>query len=82
VVNSERVLHALMDAGMSRTDAYYVVQQAAHEAMEQGLSFRQRLVDTPAVRERLSDEQLDELFGFEYHLKHVDTAFQRLGLDS
>jgi len=39
-------------------------------------------VDTPAVRERLSDEQLDELFGFEYHLKHVDTAFRRLGLDS
>ncbi|HEY8692475.1 MAG TPA: adenylosuccinate lyase [Chloroflexota bacterium] len=82
VVNSERVLHALMDAGMSRTDAYYVVQQAAHEAMEQGLSFRQRLAETPAVRERLSDEQLDELFGFEYHLKHVDTAFRRLGLDS
>jgi adenylosuccinate lyase len=82
VVNSERVLHALMDAGMSRTDAYYIVQKAAHEAMDQGIGFRQRLVDTPAVRERLTDLQLDDLFGYEYHLKHVDTAFRRIGLDS
>ncbi|HEX6513509.1 MAG TPA: adenylosuccinate lyase [Chloroflexota bacterium] len=82
VVNSERVLHALVDTGMSRTDAYYVVQKAAHEAMDQGVGFRQRLVDTPAVRERLSDEQLDELLGYQYHLRHVDTAFRRIGLDS
>src|SRR5229473_2894119 len=41
VVNSERVLHALMDTGLSRTDAYYLVQTAAHEAMDQRVSFRE-----------------------------------------
>ncbi len=82
VVNSERVLHALMDTGLSRTDAYYLVQKAAHEAMDQGVSFRERLLAAEPIRERLSEAQLDDLLGYEYHLRHVDTAFRRLGLDS
>jgi len=82
VVNSERVLHALMDTGLSRTDAYYLVQKAAHEAMDEGVSFKERLLAAAPIRERLSDGQLDELLGYEYHLRHVDTAFRRIGLDS
>jgi adenylosuccinate lyase len=82
VVNSERVLHALMDTGLSRTDAYYLVQKAAHEAMDQGVNFRERLLAAEPIRERLSEAQLDDLLGYEYHLRHVDTAFRRLGLDS
>jgi adenylosuccinate lyase len=82
VVNSERVLHALMDTGLGRTDAYYLVQKAAHEAMDEGVSFRERLVAAPPIRERLTDAQLDDLLGYEYHLKYVDTAFRRIGLDS
>ena len=82
VVNSERVLHALMDTGLSRTDAYYLVQKAAHEAMDQDVSFRERLLAEPKIRERLTDDQLDGLLGLEYHLRYVDTAFRRIGLDS
>ncbi|SRR5581483_1570813 len=82
VIFSERVLHALIDAGMSRTDAYYLVQRAAHEAMDHNVSFRERLVAEPSIRERLTDERLDDLFGYDYHLRHVDTAFRRIGLDS
>jgi adenylosuccinate lyase len=80
VVNSERVLHALIDSGLTRTDAYYLVQKAAHEAMEQEVPFRERLLAAPQIRERLTDSQLDDLLGIEYHLKHVDTAFRRIGL--
>ncbi|HLY66570.1 MAG TPA: adenylosuccinate lyase [Chloroflexota bacterium] len=82
VVNSERVLHALIDTGLSRTDAYGLVQRAAHEAMDDGVSFRERLLAEPAIRERLSDTELDDLLGYDYHLKHVETAFRRIGLDS
>ncbi|HLG72092.1 MAG TPA: adenylosuccinate lyase [Chloroflexota bacterium] len=82
VVNSERVLHALMDTGLSRTDAYYLVQKAAHEAIDQGVGFRQRLVDIPQIRERLTEEQVDDLLGYDYHLRFVDTAFKRIGLGS
>ena len=82
VVNSERVLHALIDAGLSRTDAYVLVQRAAHEAIDHDDGFRDRLMAIPEVRDRLTDAQLDDLFGYDYHLKHVDTAFRRLGLDS
>jgi adenylosuccinate lyase len=81
VVNSERVLHALMETGLSRTDAYYLVQKAAHEAIDQNVSFRERLLAEPKIRERLSDAQLDDLLGYDYHLRYVDTAFQRIGLE-
>ncbi|MHB8618281.1 MAG: adenylosuccinate lyase [Chloroflexota bacterium] len=82
VIFSERVLHALIDSGMSRAAAYPLVQKAAHEAMDRGASFRERLLAEPAVRERLTEAQLDDLFDYGYHLKHVDVAFRRLGLDS
>jgi adenylosuccinate lyase len=59
-----------------------MVQKAAHEAIDQEVGFRDRLVANPAIRERLSDAQLDDLLGIEYHLRHVDTAFRRIGLDS
>jgi adenylosuccinate lyase len=82
VIHSERVLHALIDTGLSRTEAYIIVQRAAHEAMDRGEGFRDRLLAVEEVRSRLSDAQLDELFGYDYHLRHVDTAFRRIGLDS
>ncbi|MDE3076176.1 MAG: adenylosuccinate lyase [Chloroflexota bacterium] len=82
VIFSERVLHALIDAGMLRMEAYRLVQRAAHQAMDTAASFRELLLAEPEIRKRLTDQQLDELFGLDYHLRHVDTAFRRIGLDS
>ncbi len=82
VIFSERVLHALIDTGMQRTDAYRLVQKAAHDSMDTGARFRDLLLAEPEIRSRLTNEALDDLFGYEYHLKHVDTAFRRIGLDS
>ncbi|MBV9120914.1 MAG: hypothetical protein JOZ39_09415 [Chloroflexi bacterium] len=82
VVSSERVLHALIDSGLSRTDAYYLVQKAAHEAIDGDVAFRDRLLAIPEVRERLSESELDSLLGYEYHLRYVDATFRRIGLDS
>ena len=82
VIFSERVLHALIDAGMSRTEAYYLVQHAAHEAMDGDASFRDRLLADESVAQRLSPAQLDEAFSLDYHLRFIDTSFRRVGLDS
>ncbi|HUZ78106.1 MAG TPA: adenylosuccinate lyase [Chloroflexota bacterium] len=82
VIHSERVLHALIDAGLQRTEAYVLVQRAAHRAMDGGGEFRDLLLAEPEIRAHLTDAELDDLFGYDYHLKHVDTAFRRVGLAS
>src|SRR5205823_7550228 len=50
VVFSQRVLLALVEAGMSREDAYLIVQSAAHRALDGGASFRQLLGENADVQ--------------------------------
>ena len=81
VVYSQKVLLALVDGGLSREDAYKVVQSAAHRAMagdgESG--FRSNLEADPKVVELIGD-QLDAIFDPEPYLRHLDVAFERLNL--
>ena len=80
VVFSQRVLLALVDSGMSREDAYLVVQKAAMQALdEDGPGFRERLEKDPEVIKRIGG-RLDEVFDPWAGLEHTDLAFERLGL--
>jgi adenylosuccinate lyase len=78
VVFSQRVLLALVESGMSREDAYSVVQSAAMRALNGDGGFRANLEGDPAVRERLRD--LDTLFDPSHYLEHIDEVFDRLNL--
>ncbi|MDQ6919548.1 MAG: adenylosuccinate lyase [Candidatus Dormibacteraeota bacterium] len=78
VVYSQRVLLALVDAGMSREDAYLVVQSAAMRAMDGEGGFRANLEADKAVREKLAD--IASLFDPEHYLRNIDVAFDRLNL--
>jgi adenylosuccinate lyase len=77
---SQRVLTALIDKGLSREAAYDAVQPCAMRAWEEGRQFIDVLRESPVVREHLTDEELQACFDPNWHLKHVDTIFQRLGL--
>jgi adenylosuccinate lyase len=77
---SQRVLLALIDKGMDRTEAYKIVQQHSTAAWTERKDFRSLLAADPAVQERLSAEELDGLFDLGYHLKYIDLAFERAGL--
>jgi adenylosuccinate lyase len=80
VVFSQRVLLALVDSGMSREDAYLVVQKAAMQAVdEDGPGFRERLEKDPEVMKRIG-ERLDATFDPWAGLEHTDLAYERLGL--
>jgi adenylosuccinate lyase len=79
VVYSQRVLLALVEAGMSREDAYRVVQSAAHRALEGDGDFRSNLEASPEVGRHLGGK-LAPLFDPAPLLEHVDVAFERLGL--
>jgi len=80
LIFSQRALLLLVEAGMGRQDAYKIVQEAAMRAWRDGLSFRELLAADPRVTSAMSPAQFDAMFDLSYHLQHVDTAYERLGL--
>lgn len=80
VIFSQHVLLTLIDKGISREDAYSVVQPLAMQAWEEGIPFKTLLQDSKAVMEVLTESELSACFETTYHLKNVDMIFNRLGL--
>ncbi|HEX2115164.1 MAG TPA: adenylosuccinate lyase [Alphaproteobacteria bacterium] len=78
LIHSQRVLLALTQAGMSREDAYAVVQRHSMETWRNGGNLLERLKADPQVTQRLSPAQLEAQFDLAYHFKHVDTIFARV----
>jgi len=80
VVFSQRVLLALVDSGMSREDAYLIVQKAAMQAIEGGgPGFRALLENNDDVMQRIGG-RLEDVFDPWAGLEHADLAYERLGL--
>ena len=81
LIFSQRVLLALVEEkGFSRERAYELVQRNAMQSWRTGESFRDLLLKDGDVTAQLSEEEVDELFDFSYHLKHVDEIYKRFGL--
>ena len=80
LIHSQRVLLALTQAGLSREDSYALVQRNAMKVWESDgqLSLLDLLKKDPEVSANLSAEQLEALFNLDYHLKDVDTIFDRV----
>jgi len=78
LVDSQRVLLALTQAGMGREDAYRAVQRNAMAAWDGKGRFSDRLKHDPEITRFLDPETIDGLFDTAYHLKHVDTIFRRV----
>ena len=77
---SQRVLLALVEAGMDRQAAYKLVQGHALSAWDGGRLFREALAADPMVTAVLDPAALDDLFDPAEQLVHVDAVFARLGL--
>lgn len=80
LVFSQRVLLALVEKGMSRQDAYKVVQGNAMRSWEEGIDFRELLRKDERVTHVLSRNELETLFDYGYYLRFVDDTFRRVGL--
>ncbi len=81
VVFSQRVLLALVESGLSREDAYRIVQRHAHEAWNhEGGDFRANLSADPEVSARLNAAQLDACFSTELHRAQLNVIWERLGI--
>jgi adenylosuccinate lyase len=78
LVMSQRVLLALTQAGVSREDAYRLVQRNAMKVWEKGADFQTELLADAEVTAALSPAEIREKFDLGYHTKHVDTIFVRV----
>jgi adenylosuccinate lyase len=80
LVHSQRVLLALTQAGVSREDAYRLVQRNAMKVWESDgeLSLLALLKADPEVTAALSTAEIEDKFDLGYHFKHVDTIFDRV----
>src|SRR5438876_185967 len=83
LIFSQRVLLALIDKGVGRQEAYKMVQRSAKKVWSmasQEPAFLEALDSDPEVTEYLTRDELVELMDTGYYVKHIDTAFTRLGL--
>ena len=78
LIHSQRVLLALTQKGVSREDAYRLVQRNAMKVWEEGADFLTELKSDPEVGTALSSAELEKLFDLAHHTRHVDTIFQRV----
>ncbi len=76
--NSQRVLLALVEAGVSREDAYRLVQRNAMKTWAGEGAFLEQLKGDEDVSARLSASQLEALFDLDYHFKRVEEIFARV----
>lgn len=76
--NSQRVLLALTQKGVSREDAYRLVQRNAMKTWRGEGEFLPFLKADDEVNSRLNSDELDGLFDLDYHFSQVDEIFSRV----
>jgi len=78
LIHSQRLLLKLVEKGVTREEAYRVVQRNAMKVWEEGADYRALLQEDPDASRLLTPAEIDEAFDLGYHLKHVDTIFKRV----
>jgi adenylosuccinate lyase len=79
LVFSQRVMLALIEKGLSRQQAYAIVQRNSLTAWREKKSFLKLLENDPEVTEKLSCDELRGLFNYNFFTKYIDDSFRRLG---
>lgn len=81
LIYSQRVLLKLIDKGLSREEAYDLVQPKTAIAWDEQTAFRPLLEEDEKIMSILSAEDIEDAFDYNYHLKNVDEIFERVGLN-
>ena len=79
-VKFKRVLLKLMESGLSRVEAYDIVQRAAMRTWKDGTNFKDSLLLEKGLLKYLSEKDLDKIFDLNYYLRQVGKIFHRVGL--
>ncbi len=80
LIYSQRVMLKLINKGLTREQAYDLVQPLTAKAWDEEKQFRPLVEKDPIINTHLSSSEIDEAFDYHYHLRHVDEIFKRVGL--
>jgi adenylosuccinate lyase len=75
---SQRVLLRLIDKGLTRNNAYHLVQKSAMQSWRQRKPFKDILKKNPLIKKYISLKEIEELFNLSYYVKNVDYVFKRV----
>jgi adenylosuccinate lyase len=78
LIFSQQVLLTLIQKGVSREESYRIVQKRAMEVWEGNGTFKERLLADQDLVKYLAPEEIEAIFDINYHLKHVNTIFERV----
>jgi adenylosuccinate lyase len=78
VVNSQRILLELARKGFDRQAAYVIVQRNAMRFFEEGVPFKQSLLQDADLAKAMTPAEIEACFSTDYHFKHVDEIFERV----
>ncbi len=78
LIFSGQVLMKLTGMGLKRQNAYDMVQRNALKVWDTGREFKAVLLEDQEIREYLTEEDLDNIFSLDFHLKHVEDIFERV----
>lgn len=76
--NSQRVMLALVEKGLSREDAYTLVQKKAMESWSKSTSFLELLINDRDIINHLTPDAIRKIFDLDYYLRHIDHIFERV----
>ena len=79
--NSQRLLNLLIDKGLTREAAYDLVQPRAMQAWAEERPFKEVVLADSEIAAHLDQDQVEGAFDAQYHLRHVDEIFRRVGLE-
>ena len=78
LIFSQQFLMRLAAKGLKRESAYDMVQRNALQAWDTDKDFKTLLLEDPDIRKVLNEEDIEEIFNVDYHLKHVENIFERV----
>ena len=78
LIFSQQVLIKLTGMGLKRQTAYDLVQRNAMKVWDSGRDFKTVLLEDRDIREYITEEEMEEIFSLDYHLKHVEEIFKRV----
>lgn len=81
VIFSQRVMTELIDKGLSRENAYDLVQALALKSYNEHLDFHALLVGNDDIKKHLSEEEIDSCFTLDYYFKNVDFIYKKVGIE-
>ena len=81
ILFSQRILLTLIEKGISREDAYKIVQTHSMKCWDEGKDFRESIRTDDSLSQYFSSKDLDEIFDYKYYTRFVDEIYQRVDLD-